>query len=128
MDTWIKATVNFPFRAARLTFSCRYIPDLLGYTVHGNLAETLKRLESIGAIDTLETILLDLIRQHRPELEGCTLHGISFSLDRMMWEIVVGHGSFHQVQLGDELPSLPLVPPARSERWEYEEECVQEPA
>ncbi len=96
-EGWIKLSrIKFPCHGAMLTVRERDEDD--GIT--GNLADP----------TMLERAIRDMIRRHRPELEGCEIDSMTFSPWNRRWEIGVTHPSLPLWEDGAYRESMPLIP------------------
>jgi hypothetical protein len=102
--TWVKIDSCPMSRRAAVFFACER-------TVLSDNDVKAQFLAARTDIEELDCAARALIERHRPELAGCTIHAINYSMDMARWEFLVCHGSLPLTTLYSDLPVRPLVYP-----------------
>ena len=92
---WMRTEVTFPHRRAILVIRRG---DLLN---HFSIIRGLRSFRgSESDVNVIHDELLRIIEKDRPDLKGCTIDFMSYSLHQDGWEVLIGHPSLEPVEIG----------------------------
>lgn len=102
MTNWINTDYEYEPRVARFFLSSRLMVAIAKLDLRG--------LVGSEEPDVIEKIVYDMIEELRPDLSGCILYQIKYSIHPMRWEFTIFHRSLKPVAMAWNPPLLPLVP------------------